>query len=95
MLMATEEVGPVHILMDSKSDQEIPVAVFWIQNDLFAKFIENISRTTTFALLVPKRNYPTFYQILPDLLLFLKSLPSMLIEVGIQDTKLFVTMQLQ
>ena len=79
---------------EEKSSPSLPVGVVVIQNDLLAGFLNKLSQTTTFSLLVPQHEYLWLYQILPDVLMFLRSLPPLLFEAGIQDGRLSITIQI-
>jgi hypothetical protein len=82
----------------SQSEEEpspyTPVGVVFIQNDLLAGFLHTLSQTTTFSLVFPQYEYRWLYQILPDLLLVLRSLPPLLFEAGIHARKLSLTIQI-
>ncbi len=84
-----------HVPKNVAVQREVSVAVLLLQYDLFSEWLAAISRTTTFSLAFPRKTYPQLYHILPDLLVFLKSLPPMLFELKMQkNRRLFVTIRI-
>lgn len=73
---------------------ETPVATLLIRHALLSEWLEAVSRTTTFSLLFPRQTNQKLYQILPDLLVLLKSLPPVLFELKMQEPRLSLTMQM-
>ncbi len=81
------------------SDEPVPqgkrlAAQFFVQSVRFGEFLTALSATQTFRLLIPQKKYPIFYEKLPGFLLFLRSLPPLMIECGLQEQRLFAELQL-
>ncbi len=75
------------------SRDEMPVIQWWIQPERLAKFLDDISKTTTFTLLLPQQEYHQFYQNLPTILLVLESLPPLFLETGLQEHGIFTRLR--
>ncbi|MBD3304755.1 hypothetical protein GF339_00225 [candidate division KSB3 bacterium] len=86
---AREPHGSSH---NGASDQ-MPVARIWSQPERLADWLDALSGTRTFGLLLPVRKYPLLHQGLPLVLQLVRSLPATVVDVEVQAHCLTFTLR--
>ncbi len=79
---------------DSASEGKRMAAQVFIHSVRFGEFLDTLSDTRTFRLLVPQEEYASLYEWLPEIVLIFRSLPPIVFELGLQKQELFAALQI-